>query len=390
MGNVKSKEYQNEYQQEDETTIEIGDKYPYLQIDLNRDPEKIAQEMVEDYNYPGTTKPMPFDSSSLPEGWQKSVIRRTCADFRWEVLISHTAEGAKRGYFHKKSQIDNYLKRNKLPYDIDMFVFCLDDQLKKLKQIWTKYIVKKPTFYSKNRVASLKEHVQMNPIPQVKQEIFSPNENSKSITNKKISNAYSCADCRKTFCTPSKLERHKMSHTGVKPFSCDICFKSFNQKIHLQNHMRTVHLIKPNEFENFNFSPNKNSKKSLTKLKNLQDHVKMNPIPFLKKELISPKKNETSDDVSNNDQNMLQLKNLGVYDNYMQLANENEENNEYLNVDSEITPNKSKKRAMEKSDSDSGIDEAKRLKTEKMWDEMMFNDDWTLNQDDSTGQLISE
>ena len=159
--------------------------------------------------------------------------------------------------------------------------------------------------------------------------------------------------------------------------------------------MRTVHLIKPNEFENFNFSPNKNSRfntseKSLTKLKNLQDHVKMNPIPFLKKELISPKKNEKSDDISNNDQNMLQLRNLGVYDNYMQLANENEENNEYLNVDSEITPNKSKKRAMEKSDSDSGIDEAKRLKTEKMWDEMMFNDDWTLNQDDSKGQLISE
>jgi hypothetical protein len=128
--------------------------------------------------------------------------------------------------------------------------------------------------------------------------------------------------------------------------------------------MRTVHLIKPDEFENFNFSPNKNSnEKSLTKLKNLQDHVKKNPIPFMKKELISPKKNEKSDDISNIDQNMLQLKNLGVYDNYMQLANENEENNEYLNVDNEITPNKSKKRAVEKSDSDSGIDEAKRLKT---------------------------
>jgi hypothetical protein len=57
-----------------------------------------------------------------------------------------------------------------------------------------------------------------------------------------------------------------------------------------------------------------------------------------------------------------------------------------LNVDTEITPNKGKKRAAEKSDSDSGIDEAKRLKTEKMWDEMMFNDDWTLNQIDSKAE----
>ena len=280
MENVKSKEgiasYQNEYQQGDETTIEFGDTYPYLQIDLSRDPEKIAQEMVEGYNYPGTTKPMPFDSSSLPEGWQKSVIRRTCADGRWEVLISHTAEGAKRGYFHKKSQIDNYLKKHNLPYNVDIFVFCLDDQLKQLKRVWRKYISPKTNDSAKNAVASLKEH------------------------------------------------------------------------------------------------------------------VKMNPIPFLKKELISPKKSEKSDDISNNDQNLLQLKNLGVYDNYMQLANENEENNEYLNVDTEITPIKSKKRAVEKSDSDSGIDEAKRLKTEKMWDEMMFNEDWTVNQDDSKGQLISE
>ena len=279
MENVKSKEgiasYQNEYQQGDETTIEFGDTYPYLQIDLSRDAEKIAQEMVEGYNYPGTTKPMPFDSSSLPEGWQKSVIRRTCADGRWEVLISHTAEGAKRGYFHKKSQIDNYLKKHNLPYNVDIFVFCLDDQLKQLKRVWRKYISPKTNDSAKNAVASLKEH------------------------------------------------------------------------------------------------------------------VKMNPIPFLKKELISPKKSEKSNDISN-DQNMLQLKNLGVYDNYLQLANENEEINEYLNVDTEITPIKSKKRAVEKSDSDSGIDEAKRLKTEKMWDEMMFNDDWILNQDNSTGQLISE
>ena len=63
--------------------------------------------------------------------------------------------------------------------------------------------------------------------------------------------SYSCADCFKTFCTPSKLERHKMIHTGVKPFSCKICFKSFNQKIRLQNHMKTAHLQAPDKFENF-------------------------------------------------------------------------------------------------------------------------------------------
>ena len=296
---TKEQKFEN-FKKDDKISIEFGDKYPYLQIDLSGDAENIAQAMVEDYNYPGTSKPMPVDSSSLPEGWQKSVIRRRggVAEGRLEVLIRHSMNTKSCAYFRKKTEIETYLKRNKLPYTIDMFDFCLDEQLKKLRQIWAKYIFRKPIYNAKNGRTSLKEHVKMNPIPPVKQEIFSPNKKSKTTINKKM-----------------------------------------------------------------------------TKLK---DHVKENPIPLLKKELISPKKK--TDDIST-DQNMLQLKNLGVYDNYIQLANENEENNEYMNVDPEITPNKSKKRAVEKSDSDSGIDEAKRLKTEKMWDEMMFNDNW--NQDDS-------
>ena len=53
--------------------------FPYQQINLNEilnAPQKIAEKLIEGFNYPGLTEPMPVDSSSLPKGWHKSVIRQ--------------------------------------------------------------------------------------------------------------------------------------------------------------------------------------------------------------------------------------------------------------------------------------------------------------------------
>ena len=52
--------------------------FPYQQINLNEilnAPQKIAEKLIEGFNYPGLTESMPVDSSSLPKGWHKSVIR---------------------------------------------------------------------------------------------------------------------------------------------------------------------------------------------------------------------------------------------------------------------------------------------------------------------------
>lgn len=54
---------------------------------------------------------------------------------------------------------------------------------------------------------------------------------------------HECVYCGKRFPTPSKLQRHSLSHTGEKPFSCNVCMKKFSQMAHLRNHLRHAHKI---------------------------------------------------------------------------------------------------------------------------------------------------
>jgi KRAB domain-containing zinc finger protein len=50
-----------------------------------------------------------------------------------------------------------------------------------------------------------------------------------------------CDICGKYFQNNAKLERHRMIHTGVKPFQCEKCHRCFNQKANLKAHM-VVHM----------------------------------------------------------------------------------------------------------------------------------------------------
>ncbi len=47
-----------------------------------------------------------------------------------------------------------------------------------------------------------------------------------------------CSICLKNFPYPSKLARHILSHTDIRPFKCHLCLKSFKLQWHLQCHVR--------------------------------------------------------------------------------------------------------------------------------------------------------
>ncbi|XP_068170955.1 zinc finger and BTB domain-containing protein 40 isoform X2 [Antennarius striatus] len=58
---------------------------------------------------------------------------------------------------------------------------------------------------------------------------------------------HKCPTCSKVFNSAALLDKHKSTHTGTKPFSCDLCNKSYQQLSGLWYHNRTNH---PDVFAN--------------------------------------------------------------------------------------------------------------------------------------------
>ncbi|XP_033870027.3 zinc finger protein 91-like [Acipenser ruthenus] len=72
------------------------------------------------------------------------------------------------------------------------------------------------------------------------QALYTHQSNSHAGENKPSKRkVHQCSLCPKSFNSPSKLKRHFLIHTGLKPFKCYLCAKSFRQLCHLQNHQHT-------------------------------------------------------------------------------------------------------------------------------------------------------
>ncbi|KAJ6648573.1 Zinc finger protein, partial [Pseudolycoriella hygida] len=62
------------------------------------------------------------------------------------------------------------------------------------------------------------------------------------IKPKKLTQSYVCDQCGLVFNSGSKLKDHRYKHTGVLPFACKICSKTFITRMVLKNHTMRVHL----------------------------------------------------------------------------------------------------------------------------------------------------
>ncbi|WAR24695.1 ZN836-like protein [Mya arenaria] len=58
---------------------------------------------------------------------------------------------------------------------------------------------------------------------------------------KNVGKIYPCTVCRKCFPTPSALSSHKITHSNVKPYGCKVCNKRFKGKRSLAGHMSSQH-----------------------------------------------------------------------------------------------------------------------------------------------------
>uniref|UniRef100_A0A671MNK4 C2H2-type domain-containing protein n=1 Tax=Sinocyclocheilus anshuiensis TaxID=1608454 RepID=A0A671MNK4_9TELE len=52
---------------------------------------------------------------------------------------------------------------------------------------------------------------------------------------------FTCSQCGKSFICKGILRNHMLIHAGIKPFSCSECGKTFTQKGHLKVHTANTH-----------------------------------------------------------------------------------------------------------------------------------------------------
>ena len=105
------------------------------------------------------------------------------------------------------------------------------------------------------------------------------------IHGKTIPSSYPCNLCHKTLVSNSNLDRHMLTHNGIKPFQCNYCETRFNTNGNMKRHMKT------HEFDNCKIGSNNvnedgsielNNNRELTSLKRLNNLIDDKSEPKIK------------------------------------------------------------------------------------------------------------
>ncbi|OZJ05914.1 hypothetical protein BZG36_01196 [Bifiguratus adelaidae] len=81
----------------------------------------------------------------------------------------------------------------------------------------------------------------MSSKPQGRTDAVTPHSHNHGEETSATRKKYVCPVCSKSFSRPSSLQTHEYSHTGEKPYQCDIkgCPKSFSVLSNLRRHLKT-------------------------------------------------------------------------------------------------------------------------------------------------------
>lgn len=95
---------------------------------------------------------------------------------------------------------------------------------------------------------------------------------------------FKCTDCNKSFLSSSHLNAHKLIHIG-RTFTCDVCKKSYHNKVQLLEHFRVHTGEKPYTCE----ICQKRFACAATHRRHYKGHIKFSSVPAQPKKLVEPR-----------------------------------------------------------------------------------------------------